>query len=100
MRRSPEEFNKSGFPMGYLTTFRTYGTWLHGDRRGSIDRFHNRYKSPYIDPNEQWHRHNREALDVAPVMRAAEQRRSVELSVRGIREFKRWHRYAINIRPN
>ena len=24
-------------PLAYLLTFRTYGTWLHGDRRGSVD---------------------------------------------------------------
>jgi REP element-mobilizing transposase RayT len=93
-------WNDTDVPLAHLITFRTYGTWLHGDRRGSIDRFHNRYKSPYIEPNEQWHRHNREALDVAPVMLDAEQRRSVELSVRGICEFKRWHLYALNIRTN
>ena len=28
-------------PCGYLITFHTYGTWLHGDSRGSIDRINN-----------------------------------------------------------
>ena len=28
-------------PAGHFLTFRTYGTWLHGDARGSVDRFHN-----------------------------------------------------------
>src|SRR5262252_3485283 len=58
MRRAAEEFNDTGIPMGYLITFRSYGTWLHGDRRGSIDRFHNRYKSPCIAPNARWLRYN------------------------------------------
>jgi len=25
----------------YLITFTTYGTWVHGDERGSVDREHN-----------------------------------------------------------
>src|SRR4029077_14507206 len=38
-------------PLAYLITFRAHGTWLHGDRRGSVDRFHNRYGTPRIPPN-------------------------------------------------
>lgn len=26
------------YPLAYLITFRTYGTWLHGDGRSSVDR--------------------------------------------------------------
>lgn len=25
-------------PVAYFISFRTYGTWLHGDKRGSMDR--------------------------------------------------------------
>jgi len=38
-------------PLGYLITCRTYGTWLHGDARGSVDRDHNVYGTPMRDPN-------------------------------------------------
>jgi hypothetical protein len=31
------EYNPNG-AAGYFLTFHTYGTWLHGDERGSIDR--------------------------------------------------------------
>ena len=51
-------WNDTDIPLAYLITFRCYGTWLHGDRRGSIDRFHNRYKSPYVEANARWHHHN------------------------------------------
>ena len=37
------ELEDERIPLGYLITFRGYGTWLHGDRRGSVDRFHNRF---------------------------------------------------------
>jgi hypothetical protein len=46
------EFPNEQIPLGYLITFRSYGSWLHGDRRGSVDRFHNRFGTPRIPHNE------------------------------------------------
>ncbi len=45
------DFNYSDFPLAYLITIRCYGTWLHGDERGSVDRKYNRYGTPRIAPN-------------------------------------------------
>jgi hypothetical protein len=36
-------WNDSDTPLAYFITFRAYGTWLHGDKRGSVDRHNNRY---------------------------------------------------------
>ncbi len=37
-------------PLAYLITFRTYGTWLHGDPRGSMDRQRaNTWAEPNLD---------------------------------------------------
>ena len=60
-------WNDADLPLGYLITFRCYGTWLHGDERGSIDRFHNRYKSPYLEPSDRRRELNRRKLKSAPV---------------------------------
>jgi hypothetical protein len=30
-------WNDRDIPLAYLTTFRCYGTWLHGDDRGSVE---------------------------------------------------------------
>ena len=38
-------------PLAFLLTFRTYGTWLHGDDRGSVDREHNGPGMPFLAPN-------------------------------------------------
>ena len=32
------EWDDNDHPLAYFITFRTHGTWLHGDRRGSVDR--------------------------------------------------------------
>jgi REP element-mobilizing transposase RayT len=38
-------------PLAFLLTFRTYGTWLHGDERGSVDDDHNVYGTPALAPD-------------------------------------------------
>ena len=93
-------WNDTDIPLAYLITFRSYGSWLHGDKRRSIDRFHNRYKSPYIEPNPRWHRHNTQALEGQPVILDAQQRTSVERAIRECCEIRKWHLHALNVRTN
>jgi hypothetical protein len=38
MKRDHIDFQDRSQPLGYLITIRSYGTWLHGDARGSMDR--------------------------------------------------------------
>ncbi len=93
-------WNDTDIPIAYLITFRTYGTWLHGDERGSIDRFRNVYKSPFIAPDKKWQRHNVNTLKGEPVLLKAEQRISVEKAIRETCEKRRWILEAINVRTN
>ena len=93
-------WNDTDIPLAYLITFRCYGTWLHGDKRGSIDRFHNAYKSPYIMPNPRWHRHNAQALEGEPVILDARQRTSVERAIRETCKLRKWHLHALSVRTN
>jgi len=37
--------------LAFLLTFRTYGTWLHGDERGSVDGEHNVPGTPLLPPD-------------------------------------------------
>jgi len=41
-------WNNTDTPLAYFISFRSYGTWLHGDERGSIDRFNNCYGEPAL----------------------------------------------------
>ncbi len=41
----------SDFPLAYLITFSTYGSHLHGDAKGSVDRYHNRHDEPFVPPD-------------------------------------------------
>jgi hypothetical protein len=46
-------WNDTDNPLAFLITFRSYGTWLHGDERGSVNRFHNQYKSALLPPEKK-----------------------------------------------
>ena len=93
-------WNDTDTPLAYFISFRTYGTWLHGDRRGSIDRFHNRYRSPYMPPNEKWRRYNEKRLKVPPLILNAKQRHAIESAIRETCQIRKWSLYAMNIRTN
>lgn len=53
-----EVWDENSYPLAYLLTFRTYGTWLHGDDRTSVKRDGwNSYGHPRYRPNttlERW----------------------------------------------
>src|ERR1041384_4992667 len=93
-------WNDTDTPLAYFISFRTYGTWLHGDQRGSIDRFHNRYRSPYIPPNEKWRRYNEQRLKTQPLILNASARLAIETAIRETCEIRRWWLGAINVRTN
>jgi len=93
-------WNDTDIPLGYLITFRSYGTWLHGDERGSIDRFHNRYKSPYLPESRQRRDLNERRLQEAPVRLDARQRQSVEKAIRDVCDHRQWFVHAVNVRTN
>jgi REP element-mobilizing transposase RayT len=93
-------WNDTDIPLAYFITFRCYGTWLHGDERGSIDRYHKRYKSPYIPPNEKWQQHNMHTLKGEPVSLNAARRESIAKAIRATCSWRNWLLRAINVRTN
>jgi REP element-mobilizing transposase RayT len=93
-------WNDTDSPLAYLISFRTYGTWLHGDKRGSIDRFHNRYGTPYMPPNAKWHSYNQQQLRTKPLILEAHHRGAVETAIRETCEIRRWSLLAFNVRTN
>jgi REP element-mobilizing transposase RayT len=94
------ELEDERIPLGYLITFRTYGTWLHGDKRGSVDRFHNRFGAPRISHNERWQKYNRKALSQPPVKLRRRQRSAIEEAIRETCKIRKWGFWVTNIRSN
>jgi REP element-mobilizing transposase RayT len=93
-------WNDTDVPLAHLITFRSYGTWLHGDNRGSVDRSHNRYHAPYAAPNPRRHEHNQISLKSEPVILNANQRASIENAIRDTCIRRNWLLRAINVRTN
>lgn len=83
-------WNDTETPLAYFISFRSYGTWLHGDKRGSIDRFHNRYKSPYMAPSEIWRDYNQQHLRTWPLILKADHRRWIEAAIRETCNIRKW----------
>lgn len=89
-----------GRPLAYFLTWTCYGTWLHGDERGSVDADHNQYGSSFVAQDmERWWEELR-SLKGGPEVLAAPARAVVESTIRAHGEFRRWGLHAVNVRTN
>ena len=77
-------WNDTDIPIAYFITFPCYGTWLHGDDRGSIDRFNNIYGEPYLEGNENLLNFNKSLLKSEPFVLNSVSRGVVEAAVREV----------------
>jgi len=93
-------WNDTDIPLAVFFTFRCYGTWLHGDERGSVDRNNNIYGGPRIPSNSNWRKHNEKLLLHPPVNLRGPHRRSVEKAIRELCLRRHWNLLAINVRTN
>ena len=93
-------WNDTDKPLAYLISFRTYGTWLHGDERGSIDRFNNSYRSPYIAADRKRFVRSQQALRAKPLILNAMQRKSVEAAIVETCGIRKWSLLASSVRTN
>ena len=93
-------WNDTEIPLAVLFTFRCYGTWLHGDERGSVDRHRNVFGTPRIPQIDGWRDYNQELLEHPPVLLDAKMRRAVEKAIRELCEKRGWRLLAINVRTN
>jgi REP element-mobilizing transposase RayT len=93
-------WNDTDIPLAYFISFRSYGTWLHGDARGSIDRFHNRYRDPYVEQNEGWRRFNDRQLKAKPLVLGSKHRRSIKIAINETCKVRKWSLLALNVRTN
>ncbi len=100
MTQPHREFNDDHVPVAYLITFRSYGTWLHGDRRGSVDHFHRIYGTPRLPPNNQRRQYELRSLTGPPIKVGSKQRAAVEKPIRETCTIRKWLLWAFNIRTN
>lgn len=83
--------------MGYLITFNTYGTWLHGDSRGSVDRHgKNIPGTPVIPPSQKILNLQKTKLKQSPVTLTIAQRKSIKTTIHEVITHNNWKLHALN----
>jgi len=96
-----DTFETNPYPLAYLLTFRTFGTWLHGDPRGSHGRFRDpRNNSKYIEPHSGLHTEMLDELKQSPVRLSRDQRLVVQSTIREVVRFRGYSLKAENVRTN
>jgi len=87
-------------PLAHFISFRTYGSWLHGDERGSTDRRHNKRGEPFLPRDDFRREFAASKQSGAPVVLRHAARQCVDASVRTTCESREWDLHALNVRTN
>jgi REP element-mobilizing transposase RayT len=95
------DFDDNEFPLAYLITFRCYGTWLHGDERGSCRRSSRVTSGALRIPA----RPGLESAEIGqlkhhPVRLNKRHRAVVEQAVREVCRHRKYQMRAIHVRTN
>ena len=97
-----EHWDDNEFPLAYLITIRTYGTWLHGDERGSVDTQsrYNVYGAVRRPRDRGLQKRMEENLSGRTVAFNREQRISVEAAIREVCANRTYPLHALSVRSN
>ena len=87
-------------PLAYHITFGTYGTRLHGDCRGTVDRRHNSPGEPVLGNNESWQRAEFNQLAFKPIVLTLSQRQHAETVIPEICLRGKWSYVAAAAKPD
>ena len=87
-------------PLAYFITFTTYGTWLHGDERGSVDLEHNQVGTPWLEPDGRRQAVNRRKM-AQNAYHLDESRRGIVLeAIIAECRYRGWPLHAVHVRSN
>ncbi len=87
-------------PTVYFLTWTTYGSWLHGDERGSVHHRDAAPGTPRIAPDPRRQDLCRNLLQGDPVLLSDEMRSVVDAAIREHCRFAGWGMHALNVRTN
>lgn len=88
-------------PLAYFITIRTYGTWLHGDARGSVERHgRNFYGTERIGLDPMFSAMMEENMRNEPFLLDGPRRICVEHAIRSVYTVREYGLSALNVRTN
>jgi REP element-mobilizing transposase RayT len=95
------DFDDNEFPLAYLITFRCYGTWLHGDPRGSYRRSSTAIGGVVrVQPQPGLRLAEAKQLKHGPALLNRRMRSVVERAIRDVCSHRKYLLRAINVRSN
>ena len=103
MKFNPEyEWDDRERPLAYLITFRTYGTWLHGDARLSVDQHDDKniFGGSKLPSNERLESVMRSNMRSAEFVLDIPQREAVTAAITEVCEHRGYILHALNVRSN
>lgn len=96
-----DEFESNEFPLAYLITVRTYGTWLHGDDKLSVDRHgFNVYGSPRRAANAKLKSTMQKNMRGRAFVLNDRQRATVKQAVNEVCDNRGYYLWAMNVLTN
>jgi hypothetical protein len=84
-------------PLGYFLSWGTYGTRLHGDPRGTVDRTDTGHGDPILGPHEERWEYEREKMRFPPAILTREQRLFAESAIPEICERGLWKYHTLGL---
>jgi REP element-mobilizing transposase RayT len=88
------------YPLAYLITFTTYGTWLHGDERASVDKKHNRFGEEFLPNNPGLNIKEESNLKNPSIKLDALCREIVLQAILDVCKFRSWYAHSAHVRSN
>lgn len=96
-----DEQAEGNYPLAYLITIRSYGTWLHGDEKGSVGRKEfNIYGTSRMFHSEKLKDLMKNQMKQEPTVFDKKERICVLEAVKEVCDFRGYELLAINIRTN
>jgi REP element-mobilizing transposase RayT len=86
------------FPLAYFITFSCYGARLHGDERGSVDREHNAYGTPFLPADPERLREMAARMKESPYSLDLDRRRLICPAVVEVAAHRGWMLAAVHVR--
>jgi REP element-mobilizing transposase RayT len=86
--------------MRYFITFACYGTHLHGDESGIVDRHHNVPGSPFADASPERRAVKLDQMDQEPYSLDRQRRAAVLTALREVCLHRSWNLLAAHVRTN
>jgi REP element-mobilizing transposase RayT len=95
------EWDDNEYPLAYFITIRTYGTWLHGDERKSVDRHSkNLYGTDRIGLDPMYSVKMEQNNSAKPFLLDGARRETVEIAIRDVCSIREYLLCALNVRTN